>query len=238
MTDKRKLPDLEENGQAPRKRVMGPSLPPQTDHDSSQSESESESDDDFGPSLPPPQGASPIPSQPQHQPNPPKPTIEKKEARDQWMVEPPAHGDWASKVDPTQLRNRKFQGKSNGSGASKQLDASWVESPEERLRRLGDQVMGVATSTDPKQQSTSTADAARAASMEEKIQKFNEQTRKKPRLESQAKAGKDEDDDPSIRAFDREKDMAISSRISNAQRREMVNKASDYSTRFTKGNFL
>lgn len=47
-----------------------------------------------------------------------------------------------------------------------------------------------------------------------------------------------EDDDPSGRAFDREKDMAISSKISNAQRREMVNKASDYSSRFTKGDFL
>lgn len=172
MTDKRKLPDLEENGKAPRKRVMGPSLPPQADNDSS-SQSEDESDDDFGPSLPPPQGASPMPSQSEQQPDPPKSSIEKKEARDQWMVEPPAHGDWASKIDPTQLRNRKFQGKSNASGVSKQLDASWVESPEERLRRLGDQVMGVATSTDPKHQSTSNSDAARAAAMEERIHKFN-----------------------------------------------------------------
>lgn len=47
-----------------------------------------------------------------------------------------------------------------------------------------------------------------------------------------------EDDDPSARAFDREKDMAISSKVSNAQRREMVDKASGYSSRFTKGDFL
>jgi len=32
--------------------------------------------------------------------------------------------------------------------------------------------------------------------------------------------------------------MAVSSKISNAQRREMVNKASDYGSRFSKGSFL
>lgn len=47
-----------------------------------------------------------------------------------------------------------------------------------------------------------------------------------------------EDDDPSRRAFDREKDMSLSSKISSAQRREMVKRAADYNTRFTKGNFL
>lgn len=171
MPDKRKLPDSEEQGQSPKKRVMGPSLPPETNNDSSQSEDES--DDDFGPSLPPPQGASPVPDQPEHRADPPQSIPEKSNARDAWMTEPPAHGDWASKVDPTQLRNRKFQGKSNGTGVSKELDASWVESPEERLRRLGDQVMGVATSADAKRQPTSTSEAARAASMEERIQKFN-----------------------------------------------------------------
>jgi hypothetical protein len=49
---------------------------------------------------------------------------------------------------------------------------------------------------------------------------------------------KEEEDDPSMRAFDREKDMAVASRISTAQRREMVNKASGYTSRFTKGSFL
>lgn len=60
---------------------------------------------------------------------------------------------------------------------------------------------------------------------------------KNPRLQSPADVRKEEDD-PSARAFDREKDMAVSSRISHAQRREMMNKASGYSSRFTKGNFL
>jgi hypothetical protein len=60
---------------------------------------------------------------------------------------------------------------------------------------------------------------------------------KSTRLES-SDGQKEDDDDPSARAFDREKDMAISSKISNAQRREMVKKAGDYTSRFSKGSFL
>ena len=66
---------------------------------------------------------------------------------------------------------------------------------------------------------------------------MKDRNEKNPRLETAADARK-EDDDPSARAFDREKDMAVSSRISHAQRREMMNKASGYSSRFTKGDFL
>lgn len=64
-----------------------------------------------------------------------------------------------------------------------------------------------------------------------------EKNRKQTRLESSEQAQK-EDDDPSARAFDREKDMAIAGKISNSQRREMVKKAADYDSRFTKGSFL
>lgn len=64
-------------------------------------------------------------------------------------------------------------------------------------------------------------------------------TGKSSRLESPAhRKEKEEENDPSMRAFDREKDMALSSRISHAQRREMMDRASDYNSRFTKGSFL
>lgn len=61
-------------------------------------------------------------------------------------------------------------------------------------------------------------------------------TGKGSRLES-SEDQKGEDDDPSARAFDREKDMAISSKISNAQRREMVKKAGDYTSRSPRVTF-
>jgi hypothetical protein len=46
------------------------------------------------------------------------------------------------------------------------------------------------------------------------------------------------EDDPSKRAFDREKDMGSGVRIGNVQRQQMLNKASDYSSKFSGGSYL
>lgn len=186
------------------------------------------------------------------------------------MLNPPEQSDWASKIDPTQLRNRKFQtgksARSGGGGASKNLDAAWVETPEEKLRRLEDAVMGVGApssggSGGGSAQSSGKTNVEKDRAMEEKIKKYNvsgtrvvvepspaqlhhannsiqDRSGKNTRLEKAEKKKKEEEDDPSTRAFDREKDMAVSSKISNAQRREMVNKASDYGSRFSKGSYL
>ena len=51
-------------------------------------------------------------------------------------------------------------------------------------------------------------------------------------------AADDDEDDPSKRTFDREKDMAIGGRLSNTQRRDMLNKAATFGNRFQKGSFL
>ncbi|KAI0096652.1 hypothetical protein GGR51DRAFT_542944 [Nemania sp. FL0031] len=48
----------------------------------------------------------------------------------------------------------------------------------------------------------------------------------------------EEDDDPSKRAFDKEKDMKLGGRIGAAQRRELLNKAADFGGRFAKGKYL
>ncbi|KAL1903603.1 hypothetical protein Sste5346_000232 [Sporothrix stenoceras] len=48
----------------------------------------------------------------------------------------------------------------------------------------------------------------------------------------------EEDDDPSARAFDREKDMRIGVQINNKQRRDLVSRAGDFGGRFSKGSFL
>lgn len=44
--------------------------------------------------------------------------------------------------------------------------------------------------------------------------------------------------DDQVRTFDRETDMALASRLSDAQRQEVLDKASEFGSRFTKGNFL
>ncbi|KAJ5563845.1 hypothetical protein N7513_000087 [Penicillium frequentans] len=242
--DKRKfVSDGEDQLSSPKRRVIGPALPPAAqspESKASSAESETDSDDDFGPSMPPPHGVSGQQIQPPLSDSSSVPSEEKKESqRDQWMLHPPEQSDWANKIDPTQLRNRKFQtGKSARTSATKQVDSSWVETPEERMRRLGDEVMGVGTHPRSPSKPSSNSEARRAQAMEEQIKKFNGQTKKATRLEKPDHERKEIEDDPSARVFDREKDMGISSKISSAQRREMVNRASDYSSRFSKGSFL
>ncbi|KAJ5587949.1 uncharacterized protein N7459_003714 [Penicillium hispanicum] len=231
---------------SPKRRVIGPSLPPPTslsgpDQTQSHSQSDSDSDDDFGPSLPPANGDSTAPQdQPEHKSTPSKAKSDSIESRrDQWMLQPPDNSDWANKIDPTRVQSRKFQtGKSAHAKSSKQADPSWVETPEERMRRLQDEVMGVSASSDNTGESSSITNTSRAKAMEEKIKKFNDHTGKNTWLNNQTHAREKKEDDPRARAFDREKDMALSSSISNTQRREMMNKASGYSSRFTKGDFL
>ncbi|KAF9240148.1 hypothetical protein DTO013E5_8284 [Penicillium roqueforti] len=239
-TDKRKFDETTDDSQpgsvAKQRKVIGPSLPPPQEADAASETSrddDDDDDDDFGPSLPP---SGPVSSVRQESTAPDiskSAEKEKENQRDQWMLQPPSHSDWSSKVDPTQLRSRKFNtGKS--ATASKDLDSSWVETPEERMRRLQDAVMGVAAS---KKQPGDYKGPSNAKMMEDQIKKYKEMTGKTTRLETQAQAP-EEEDDPSARAFDREKDMAVASKISSAQRREMVKKAADYNTRFTKGSFL
>lgn len=53
----------------------------------------------------------------------------------------------------------------------------------------------------------------------------------------QAGRGKEEDD-PSKREFDREKDMGLGTKIGEAKKREMVKRAGDFTSRFEKGKYL
>lgn len=120
-----------------------PSSPPPQDP-----ASDSDSDSDFGPTLPPANGS----SSPQHQSSllnssttseaPPKPQ------REEWMLVPPKQDDWSARVDPTKLRNRKFNtGKgAKAAPASKgggDVSALWTETPEQKRQRLEDEIMGV-----------------------------------------------------------------------------------------------
>lgn len=164
---------------SPKKRVIGPSLPPSASappESQSNGGSDSDSDDDFGPTLPPSHGdsAPPVEQSMDNRPALPEVHAKKESRRDQWMLQPPEQGDWTSKIDPTQIKNRKFQtGRSARSATSRQVDSSWMESPEERMRRLGDEVMGVGAPSGDTNQPTTSSSAARAKSIEEKIQKYN-----------------------------------------------------------------
>ncbi|PYI03049.1 hypothetical protein BO78DRAFT_207434 [Aspergillus sclerotiicarbonarius CBS 121057] len=232
-----------------RRKVIGPAFPPPDDAAENSSSSDSSDDDDFGPSLPPPEGTLPSTSSEPASiaPSSEASTAPKPPQRDAWMLEPIDGSNRSSRVDPTKLRNRKFQtGRAaNTTPGGGGIDVSWTETPEQKMKRLQDEVLGVQTrpgaAAGPGDSGARGAQPSRA--MQEKIQRFNDEKRKGEAAERAARDAengkkKEEEDDPSARAFDKEKDMSLSSKITHAQRREMMNKAADFGSRFTSGKFL
>jgi hypothetical protein len=61
------------------------------------------------------------------------------------MLVPPKSDEWMSKIDPTKLKNRKFTSSSSGSAGA--VSTIWTETPEEKRKRLENQVMGVSSSS-------------------------------------------------------------------------------------------
>ena len=114
--------------------------PPANDDD----ESESDDDDDFGPSLPSASDSvarSSIASVKTHVSASASAT-----KRDEWMTIAPTNGDWSSRVDPTKLKNRKFntgKGAKAPPRAGASGDASWHETPEQKQERLKREVLGI-----------------------------------------------------------------------------------------------
>ena len=49
---------------------------------------------------------------------------------------------------------------------------------------------------------------------------------------------REKEDDPSKRAFDKEKDIAGGRKIGHAQKKEMLTRAADFGSRFSSGSFL
>ncbi|KAN0093809.1 Protein of unknown function (DUF3752) domain containing protein [Hyaloscypha variabilis] len=237
----------------PPKRILGPAPPPAplSSRPPNPADSDSDSDDDYGPSLPPPPGsaaeASLFAAQKQERETAAADTASAKPQRAEWMLVPPTDSDWSSRVDPTKLKNRKFQSGKGAKAPSEKsgISAIWTETPEQKRQRLADEVLGraeVATSSRggkerPEGESREDEETSR------RIREYNEKMRGKSlfeeRRERKEKDGtKEEEDDPSKRGFDREKDMALGGRMGHGEKREMLAKAKDFGSRFQKGSFL
>lgn len=222
----------------------GPAPPPSTStnavstqNQKLDSASDSDSDDDYGPALP---GANvrrgPI--------GPTMPSANQDEAptRDAWMIEPPTASGYSER-DPTKLRARKFVSKTGPSDGT--VSSIWTETPEEKLRRLQDSVLG---RTSESTASSSTGNPNKGREEEERNQRIaaNIQSQRGQSLydqhveqKSRENGGKiEEEDDPSKRAFDREKDMALSTKIGAGKRNEFVAKSANFGGRFQKGSYL
>lgn len=213
--------------------VSAPTQPPEDDDSSS-------SEDDYGPSLPSASNRAPI------GPSLPPSAAEEDTApkRDNWMLAPPPSGP-LSVNDPSKIAARSFSSKPS-SRPKEGASSIWTETPEEKLARLQASVLG---KSDPNASATSHKSTSQKSkddeAKERRIKENFEAARGKSMVEEARERRKtggkavDEegDDDPSKRAFDREKDMAIGGRFSGKERREMMESAKDKS-RFSKGTFL
>lgn len=229
--------DLEESdsdtGPAPPKPPnppMGPTVPLAAPHPDPES---SDSEDDYGPALPNSSNAAKRSIGPQ------LPPTEAAPQRDEWMLAPPTSSSYAER-DPTRMKNRKFASKSS-SGPST-LSSIWTETPEEKLKRLQDSVLGREDTTHE-----SSRETTRTKEEKERQQKIaaNIRAQRGKSLYDEHQSRKqdagekvEEEDDPSKRGFDREKDMALGGKIGTSQRRELMNNAANFGGRFSKGSFL
>lgn len=137
-----------------RRRVVGPAPPPAPLNERPDAPAEQEpgcsSEDEIGPALPPAPGQYDAQIEAKRQQaiadeNTAREAA-KKPQREEWMLVPPKQDDWSARVDPTKLKNRKFNS-GKGSKAPSQkgsgLDTLWTETPEQKRQRLEDEVMGV-----------------------------------------------------------------------------------------------
>ncbi|KAK6342676.1 hypothetical protein TWF718_008069 [Orbilia javanica] len=251
--------DVDENPEK-RRRVMGPYMPapidqmpskgPDGDDDTKggndHDEDDSSSEDEIGPSLPGFRGsAADEEAAAQRRLASRVEASEKKNTRDEWMLVPPEHGDWTSKVDPTKIRSRKFQtGKGARAPTAKGGDNSlWTETAADKAKRVADEVMGVrrpANETGEDEDPRAKAARLEAQETQRRIDEYNEKNRGKSLMEEHTKSkDRKEEDDPSKRAFDREKDIVGSSkRIGHQQKKQMLERAADFGSRFSKGSYL
>ena len=239
-----------------RRRTIGPAPPPaplserpSTPPSPSRSES-SDSNSDFGPSLPPaPGSAAAQQAEREHAEHVTRQAAEeasRKPQREEWMLVPPSNSDWSARVDPTKLKNRKFQtGKGSKAPSTGGGDnAVWTETPEDKRRRLEDEIMGRQAASQP---STGKGGGngvhgrgnEQDKETERRIKEYNENRGGSLlKAHKQAGKGKEEEDDPSKRAFDREKDLSLATKIGEGKKREMVKRAGDFGSRFEKGKYL
>ena len=172
-----------------RRRIIGPAPPPAPLDErpplsptSRPKDNDDDSGDDFGPAPPPPIGsathAADLQRVREFEAKAAKEEATKNPAREDWMLAPPSQGDWTSRVDPTKLKNRKFNtgkgAKAPAQGGSKD-STLWTETPEQKRKRLEDEVMGVkgpATVADPGVQRSARSEAE-ARETERRIQEYN-----------------------------------------------------------------
>ncbi|KAH8836956.1 hypothetical protein MCOR27_001535 [Pyricularia oryzae] len=252
--------DQHSKSEQPARRVLGPAAPPaafseRPPHSPSSDEDsdDDDDDDDYGPALPTSaQAAQRAAASAAASARLAQDAEEAAAAaapptkRDDWMIRPPPP---TNKPDPTKIRAKGFAtGRAATSTAGQnpgEIGSMWTETAQERkdriLSRRGPDASSSSSSAATTANKNPGVDARDAA-----IRAYTSQTRGKSLYEEhQAKRKANggartaaEEDDPSKRAFDREKDMAVGGRVTNAQMRDLRKQAADFGGRFSKGKYL
>lgn len=172
-----------------RRRTIGPSLPPasldERPSTALDGAEESDSDDDIGPALPSTDrhydAEAEILRAEEAANNAAALKASSKPKREEWMLVPPKQDDWSTRIDPTKLKSRKFNTGKGAKGPPSKGgvdNALWTETPGEKLKRLGDEVMGVKKPAQLDQESKKSAKSeAEAREIERRIREYNVRVR-------------------------------------------------------------
>ena len=94
------------------------------------------------------------------------------------MLAPPNKDDWTSRVDPTKLKSRAFNTAKGAKAQSRPSPTTgpdvWNETPEQKRKRLEDQVMGVNRAEPSSRQSPAVDESARNPDAEETRSRLKE----------------------------------------------------------------
>ncbi|KAH6657811.1 hypothetical protein BKA67DRAFT_533000 [Truncatella angustata] len=236
------------------KRVLGPAPPPAPLSERPPAGSDSDdSDDDYGPSLPTSNTHLARQSQALEAAALEAASGPKAPQRDDWMVTPPTAGGPRA-ADPTKIKARKFNSgprasaSGGGGGAAGEISSIWTETPEQKRQRLENAVLGRGAGAQSGGSNHGGSSDRLSKEQDAKAEQIraNLEAARGPSLyaEHQRREGgkggriEEEEDDPSKRGFDWEKDMRSGGKIGTAQRKELMNKASDFGGRFSKGKYL
>lgn len=232
--------DTSKSSESKKARVLGPSLPSSLQQNGPKSTSDAESDseeDDFGPALPGKDDPVTVKTSVE-QPQPVShtataPTVR----RDEWMTMEPTSGDWSQKVDPTKIKSRKFNTGRSAPAASSGRN-SWHETPEQKQTRLRNEMLGIKDKSKRSEAKPSpTPKSEDDIETAERMKEYNKARGPSLMDAHSTKQKVEKEDDPSARAFDREKDIA-GGLINATQRREMMKKSSDFNSRFSTAKYL
>ena len=126
-------------------KIVGPSLPPAhiLDKPYADDQEDSDSEDDFGPALP--SSSNGNASSKGQVMSDTRATISgsPKANRDEWMLAPPKSKDRSSQIDPSKMKTRGFTGGPRTAPMADGDMSLWTESPEEKRKRLEEEVLGV-----------------------------------------------------------------------------------------------